>query len=179
MTNDKKIERLLTAFYNGDTTQEEETLLQKFFNNTNISENWSADRDLFYALYDSSHIHIPEESLKRLEHQIDNHIKKTGITSKNIFLRTKKTKRLYISIGSIAAAVLLLAGIFFFHDKSSVKNDVLTDTLTDPQEAAIVVEKVLALVSSNLNKGLSPLEKVKYSINKTNELLNENLNLNK
>lgn len=171
MTDEKKIERLLTAFYNGDTTLEEEALLQKFFNDTNISENWYADRDLFHALYDSSHIHISKDFLERLEHQIDNHIKKTGKASRT------KVKRLFISIGSVAAAVLLFAGIFFFHDKYSVKNDVLTDTFTDPLEAAIVAEKVLALVSSNLNKGLSPLEKLKENMNKTNELLNESLNL--
>lgn len=180
MIDDNKIEKLLEDFYNGTTTQEEETFLYQFFNDKNSSEKWHVERDLFHALYDPSHIHIPEGFSERLEHQIDRHIENTSAIneSKTVVSHTK-IKRLLIGMGSIAAAILLFTGIFFFHDKSSVKNDTLTDTYTDPQEAAIVAEKILALVSSSLNKGLSPLEKAKESIDKTNELLNENLNFNK
>ncbi|MDR1222426.1 MAG: hypothetical protein LBL07_06055 [Tannerella sp.] len=165
MTDRNKIKQLLTAFYNGNTTREEEAFLRKFFNDPTVSEEWQADRDLFYALYDSSDIRMPEGFSERLENRIDSHIKA---------VRTK-TRRLWISMGSIAVAILLLAGLFFFKDNSTVKNDVITDTYTDPQEAAVVAEKILALVSSELNKGLSPLEKAKESIDKTNELLNKNL----
>ncbi len=180
MTDENKIEKLLEAFYNGTTTQEEETLLHKFFNDENIPEKWHMERDLFHALYDSSDIRIPEGFSERLEHQIDRHINKASTIneSKTVVSHTK-IRRLLISMGSIAAAVLLLTGIFFFHDRSSINDDVITDTYTDPQEAAAVAEKALALVSSNLNKGLSPLEKARESIDKTNELLNESLNFNK
>jgi hypothetical protein len=54
----------------------------------------------------------------------------------------------------------------------------ITDTYTDPREAAVAAEKILTMVSVNLNKGFLPLEKTRESIEKTNELLNENLKLN-
>jgi hypothetical protein len=180
MIDEDKIKKLLATFYNGDTTQEEETLLQEFLNDKNISEKWYEDRDLFHILYDSSGHCIPKGLSERLEHCIDRHIRKTATVNENKTVAVrKKIKRILISTGSIAAAILLFTGIFFFHDKPSVKNNVITDTYTDPKEAAIVAEKILALVSTNLNKGLSPLEKAKESIDKTNELLNESLNLNR
>jgi hypothetical protein len=172
MTDENKIKQLLTAFYNGDTTQEEESLLRQFFDDKNIPEKWHTDRDLFHTLYDSSGICIPEGFSERLEHQINSHIRKTGFTD----VSRTKIKRLWIGTGSIAAAILLLTGIFFFHGESPVKKDAITDTYTDPQEAAAAAEKILALVSSKLNEGLSPLEKAKESIDKTNELLTKNLN---
>jgi hypothetical protein len=179
MIDEKKIEQLLTAFYNGDTTQEEEALLQEFFHDPDIPENWYADRDLFHALYDSSHIRIPQGLSERLGHRIDKHIKETGATTENKSAQPK-IRRLFTGIGSIAAALLFLAGIFFFQgeDKTSGKSDAITDTFTDPLEAALVAERTLTLISLHLNKGLSPLGKVKESMDKTNELLNEKLHFN-
>jgi hypothetical protein len=168
MTDEKLIKKLITAFYNGDTTQEEETVLRVFFDTENLSEKWNADRDLFRALHDPSEIKLPEGLSERLENHIDKYIKK----------KTKKTGYLLISAGSIAAAILLLMGIFFFHEQSSADNDgMITDTYTDPREATIAAEKILTLISVNLNKGFLPLEKTKESIDKTNELLNKNLKL--
>jgi hypothetical protein len=182
MTDEKKIKQLLRAFYNGDTTQDEEALLREFFNDENLSEKWYVDRNLFHALYDSSDIHMPEGLSERLEGKVDRYIKETDITNEKKYRTVnfhRKIKRLFISIGSIAAAILFLTGIFFFYDKSSTENDVVADTFTNPQEAAIAAEKVLVLVSSKLNKGLSLLEKAKESMDKTNELLNESFNLNR
>jgi hypothetical protein len=178
MMNEKDIEHLLTAFYNGDTTQIEEALLREYFDDPNIPENRRVDRDLFLALHDSSHIRIPQGFSERLEQRIDRHIKETDAGNKNKSVQPG-IKRLFIGIGSIAATLLLLAGIFFFREKSTVESYAITDTFTDPQEAALVAERALMLVSLNLNKGLSPLEKVKESMDKTNKLLNENLHLNK
>ncbi|MDR0394425.1 MAG: hypothetical protein LBH77_04625 [Tannerella sp.] len=179
MVNEKDIEQLLTAFYNGDTTQEEEALLKEYFNGTNIPENRHTDRDLFLALYDSSHIRVPQGFSERLEHRIGSYIKETGATPGNKPAQAK-TRRLFAGIGSIAAALLFLAGIFFFQEgeKTSGESDAITDTFTDPREAALVAERTLTLVSLNLNKGLSSLEKVKESMDKTNELLNEKLHFN-
>jgi hypothetical protein len=177
MTDERLIKKLITAFYNGDTTQEEETILQKFFDTKNISEKWNADRNLFYALHDPSEIKLPKGFSERLENNIDRYIKETGHSNK-VAKNRFKTGYLLISAGSIAAAILLLTGIFIFHEPSFSGDDMITDTYTDPREATVVAEKVLTLISVNLNKGFLPLEKTKKSIDKTNELLNKNLKLN-
>jgi hypothetical protein len=172
MTDEKIIEQLLTAYYNGDTTPEEEKVLAEFFNGEDLSEKWHTDRDLFDALYDTSRISLPEGLSERLERAIDNHI--------TVSLKIKldlKTKRLFRSIMSAAAVALLCIGLFFVTNRPS-KQDYIADTYTNPEEAAIAVEQALLLVSAKLNQGLSPLEKVKESVEKTNEIINENVRLN-
>ena len=177
MTEEKKIEQMLKAFYNGETTPEDEALLLKFFKRKDLEEKWHNDRDLFIVLYDSSEITLPEGINERLERFLDKHIEQTFSIEKEIRLKKipfySKKRRLYIAVASSAAAILLCVSIFFVSDSSS-SPDMIADTYTNPQEAAIAAEQALMLVSSKLNKGLSPLEKVKVSVDKTNEVLNEN-----
>jgi hypothetical protein len=179
MTDEKLIQTLLTAFYNGETTQKEETVLREFFSMKNIPEKWNIDRNLFHTLYDPSLIDIPEKFSERLEKNFDRYIKqKENI---NQYTKPKKiitlhiVKRLLIATGSIAASILLFIGIFLSYNKLFDNHNIITNTFTDPQEAAIAAEKILMLVSVNLNKEFLPLKKTKDSINKTKEILNNNL----
>ena len=199
MSEEKKIEQLLAAFYNGDTTPEEEEFLMKFFNNADLNEKWHTDRTLFHVLYDPSRISLPKGLSERLERAIDSHMaettehpfapKTTGhqSTSKTTGRKfspkttgrkfTSKTRRLFISMSSAAAVAILCIGLFFTFDKTS-KSDFIADTYTNPEEAAIVAEQTLLFISTKLNQGLHPLEKVKENIHKTNELINEHIKLN-
>lgn len=174
MINEDKIKQLLTAFYNGDTTSEEEILLLRFFNSENVGEKWHIDRDMFNVLYDPSKIPLPKKISERLENVIDKHIAETALQENRSPLKIKK---IFIGITGIAATILLCIGLFFISDKHP-QSHIIADTYTNPEEAAVAAEKALMLVSTKLNKGLSPLEKAKESVNKTNELLNENFKLN-
>jgi len=177
MTDENKIEQMLKAFYNGDSTPEEEALLLKFFNSKDLEEKWHMDRDILIALNDSSEITLPEGISERLENAIDNHITETLITENELLHKKiplySKTRRFLIAVVSSAAAILLCIGIFFVSENIQ-STDMIVDTYTDPEEAAIAAEQALMLVSTKLNQGLSPLEMVKDNIDKTNELLNDN-----
>ena len=168
MIDENKIEQLLSAFYEGNTTPDEEEVLLEYFNNNEINEKFHADRELFNALHDASRIPFPEGVSERLEHAIDKHITKKSAS---------KIRILYISIVSAAAVILLCISLFFITDKRS-HSDFIADTFTNPEEAALAAEQALLFVSSKLNQGLSPLEKVKESISITNKVLNESLKLN-
>jgi hypothetical protein len=181
MTDENKTEQLLSAFYNGDTTVEEENFLTQFFNSERVNEKWHTDRELFHVLYDPSRISLPEGFPERLETAIDNHIKETT-NRKSI----SKTRKLYLTILSAAAVVLLCIRLLFnpfthssFRHFTLIpsNSDLIADTYTNPEEAAIAAEQALRFVSAKLNQGLSPLEKVKESINKTNEIINENVSI--
>jgi hypothetical protein len=54
----------------------------------------------------------------------------------------------------------------------------IADTYTNPTEAAAAAEQALMFVSAKLNQGFSPLEKVIEGVDKTNEVINENLKTN-
>ena len=181
MTEENKIEQLLNAFYKGDTTTEEEAILLKYFNSKSFNEKWHSEKDILNALYDLSEITLPDGINERLENVLDNHIAET-FTKKSEMQHKKiplyfKTIKLYLAIISSAAAILLCACLFLAYERRS-SSDLIVDTYTNPEEAAIAVEQALMLVSTKLNQGLTSLEKVKESIDKTNELINENLKIN-
>jgi len=126
---------------------------------------------LLKTFYDASDIPLPEGFTERLEKAIDKHIAES-VTTAPIH---QKTRKLFISISSAAAVILLCAGLFFVTDKTS-QSHAIADTFTNPEEAALAAEQMLTLVSAKLNQGFLPLDKVKESMDKTNELLNEKLN---
>ena len=171
MIDEKIIEQLLAAFYNGNTTPEEEEVLLNFFKNLKsngqfqtANEKFLVDSELFQALYDSSRIPLPEGFSLRLEKKIDKHIA----------LKKVSLKKIYLSLMS-AAAVIMLCIALFFNTRKQDDSLLIADTYSNPEEAAVAVEQALMLVSTKLNKGLSPFEK---SVNTTNRLLNENFTFN-
>ena len=169
MIDERIIEQLLAAFYNGDTTPEEEEILSDFFNNQNSSGKFQADRELFKVLYDASRIPLPEGFSQRLEKKMDHHIAHSKIS----FIHNGGKRAFLKVLISVAAVVLLCIGLFFLHDKQE-RQHFIADTYSSPEEAAVAAEQALMLVSTKLNQGLLPLVKVKESVNITNRLLNEN-----
>ena len=172
MIEENKIEQLLNGFYTGDTTPEEEALLSEYLKSEILDESRHTDRDIFNALYDTADIPLPEGIAERLETAIDKHIAETSAP-----IGKKIYNRLYAVISGAAAVVLLCVGLFFFTEKQSQTN-FIADTYSDPKEAALAVEQALLFVSNKLNQGLSPLEKVTESVDKTNKLLNETISIN-
>jgi len=175
MTDEKKIEHLIEAFYRGDTTLEEEKWLADFFNGEGMLENgetmfekWQTDKMLFNILYDPSRVSPPKDFSIRLEKNLDDHIRKSANPKSGSKIRT-----FYLTLLSAAAVALLCVGLFFANEIKS-KRDFVADTYTNPEEAAIAAEKALLFVSSKLNEGLAPLGKIKESVQKTNEIINEN-----
>ena len=173
MIDERTIEQLLAAFYNGVTTPEEEELLLNFFKDKDLNEKFQADSQLFILLYDSSHIPLPDGFSQRLEKALDEHIANPSQQGLSPSLRGTKQSKIYLRIASVAAVVLLGAGLFFLTGRQD-KSQLIADTYSNPEEAAVAVEQALMLVSTKLNQGLAPFEKVKESVNTTNRLLNEN-----
>jgi len=169
---DKKIEQLLAAFYNGETTPEEEWQLSDILNSEEVSEKYLMERQLFNALHEASRIPLPQGFSERLKSAIDRHIQDTTTRQS-----PSKTRKLYFSLMSAAAVALLCIGLFFTTYKRP-HADYIADTFTNPYDAAIAAEQALLLVSVKLNQGLSPLEKVQENVKKTNDFINENVILN-
>jgi len=172
MTKEKTIEQLLSAFYEGHTTPEEELILYHYLSDDAVGEPYHADRILVKALYDSDRMPLPEGMTDRLDSALTKHIQQTD--KRRLY---SKTKTLYIRLMSAAAIVLLCVGVFFFTDRPS-KSPLIADTFTNPKDAAVAAEQALLLVSSKLNQGLAPYEKFKKTIIKTDEIIKENLNIN-
>jgi len=160
------IELLLNKFYEGVSSPEEERLLMEYFlNEENVDERWKDEQQLFRLLHDTQ-IQVPADVSKKLEESI----MQFDAPPKFIPLRRKW----YYWISSAAAVALLCIGLFFAIRKQEPPK--MTDTFSDPKEAALVAQQTLAYMSAQLNKGIDKVADANQEFEKVNQLLNKHLN---
>jgi hypothetical protein len=146
--NEEELKRFIEKYYNGNSTEEEESILKDYFRKGNIPEGYEAEKLIFSYYTESSE--IPEPSID-FEARIMAGINASGRNSG--FL---KMKRYLLPVLSAAAGLLILVGSYFL----LVKKAETADTFTDPQLAYAETIKILRNVSSQLNRGAQGLEPV-------------------
>jgi hypothetical protein len=175
------IEQLLAAFYEGETTREEEELLYRYFSEEDIPSHLNSDKKLFTELFRSSasSVKVPDGLDGKLNTLIDTlseneRNEQTPATARNKRIKLLQWRR----IAGIAASLLIVmsAGIFLFRYNRS-DNRILADTYNDPQKAYIETQKTLLLVSSKLNKGLGHMEVIERDLDKTQKIIEKNIQL--
>lgn len=112
---------------------------------------------------------LPEGLSQRLEQQINAW---AAAEQKETPRSSFRRRSLYWLSGAVAAA-LLCVGIFQLTEQNTAQP--MADTYTNPQEAAQVAQKALALLSSNLNKGIDQMNDARQEMHKVNEILNKHL----
>lgn len=145
----QKIERLIRKYENGETSLEEELELKIFFAKENVPGHLSGYKDLFSFYRKAVEEEIPDPAFD--DRVLDLILEGSGQVKEKGLVR-----RLY-PIWSMAAAILLLAGIYFF-----LRNQSRTvDTFDDPVIAYAETKRILMKVSDNLNTGVEELSNVK------------------
>lgn len=112
---------------------------------------------------------LPEGLSDRLEMYIDT-LSDSGVRRKP---RTSSFKRTLYWLSGSAASVFLAIGLFWLADTQQSSR--LADTYSDPREAAIVAQQALALMSTNLNKGLNQIDEAGQEVTKINKILNKHI----
>jgi len=142
----KRIRELLGKFYEGLTSEEEESELKKYFQGGNAHPDLKAEGILF----STSEVNIPEPSgnfLSNLE----------NIT--NVTAGSRKLKRIPRYILSAAAGLaLLMASYYLFTDNGRLE---MNDTFNDPELAMAEVKSILSTVSHNMKAGTEPLSSIR------------------
>lgn len=151
----KEIRKLLDRFYLGETTLEEEQMLQEYLSSASLPEEFMPDRDLFRALGNASDaVPVPEGLNQRILDVIDQQEKK--------LVRTRRIS--VFSLSGLAAGLLVVIALYvgyFREDGSSrLASNQMTDTYENPMDAYEEAKRTLAYVSAKLNTGTSELEHV-------------------
>jgi len=169
-----EIRKLLDRFYLGETTLEEEQLLQKYFSSASVPEELMPDRDLFRSLEPAGNtIAVPNGLNQKILDVIDQQDKKVV-----------RTRRISIfSLSGLAAGLLVVIALYVGYFKGGgsglLASQEMADTYEDPQEAYIEAKKALAYVSAKLNVGTSELELVKQVTKTTADPLRSLSKINK
>jgi len=168
------IRKLLDRFYLGETTLEEEQLLQKYFSSARVPEELMPDRDLFRSLEPAGNtIAVPGGLNQKILDVIDQQEKKVV-----------RTRRISIySLSGLAAGLLVVIALYvgyFSEDQSGLlASQEMTDTYEDPRDAYEEAKRTLAYVSAKLNTGTSELEYVKKASKATADPLKSLSKINK
>ncbi len=138
----ERIERLLEAYWAGETSLSEETELRLFFQQESIPEKWKSTAALF-AWYEA------EGKRKRSQ---------TAETEASSYREAAPSRNRWLTWSlRIAAGMLLLFGIYsgieWNQTRLLAKQEVETDTFEDPEEAYEAVREALFLVSSRMGAG--------------------------
>jgi hypothetical protein len=148
-----KIEKLLEAYFEGNTSVSEENELKEFFKNSDIPEQFMYAKGLF-------NFYADEKSLK----------------SQQISIKTKqKSRNMFLYISGIAASILI--AMFFVFSVQTTNDDVIYayyngKPITDKVLAEKYTRQALLAMSQNLDKGtknlnqLNQLNKVEMLIKK-------------
>eukprot|EP01107_Rhizomastix_libera_P012619 TRINITY_DN3202_c0_g1_i1.p1 TRINITY_DN3202_c0_g1~~TRINITY_DN3202_c0_g1_i1.p1 ORF type:complete len:187 (-),score=2.28 TRINITY_DN3202_c0_g1_i1:491-1051(-) len=178
-----EIKKLVEAFYNGETTIEEEKLLLSYFQGEDVAEELLKERDLFLDLYKSEPIDVPLHLEAKLDTLIDELAAKE--TVKVELKPVSKKKYILRWAGSIAAgiAILITAGIYFNKQEKETTAPIaqtIDKTIDKADEQKIKeAQEALVLLSSKFNKGMDQLALVSTNLDKTNEILNKTFNRKK
>jgi uncharacterized damage-inducible protein DinB len=174
MEDIKEIRKMLDRFYAGETTLEEERVLQEYFSGESIPEELLPERDLFRSLEPAmNHVEVPENLNGKILGVIDQLEKKEV-----------RTRRISVyALSGLAAGLLVVIALYTGYFKSGQSRQIasqeLTDTYDNPADAYEEAKKTLAYVSSKLNTGTSELEYVKQVTKTTSDPLKSLSKINK
>lgn len=174
---EEKLKELLEKYYNGNTSETEETELKKYFSGYDIIDGYEAEKEIFSHYSRSEFIPVPSVDFEaRIMKAVDDIRIDQG--KKYLWKRP-------ISILSAAATILILIGSYFlfFHQPEA------EDTFSDPQLAHTEAMRILNIVSVKLNKGTQALKSMgkiqiasktgMRSINRSAVIISKNLNRTK
>lgn len=164
-----EVKNLLHSFYEGDTTPEEELLLRDYFNSDDVVQELLDEKTIFLSLAQCDIIEVSNHISSQIDALITNLDQESD-------KKVSFTPKILIRWISVAACVALLttAGFYFFQPYISNDDQVLVEEINHTPEVDILqVEKALALLSSNFNKGMEQIDGMQSNFQKTSTMLEE------
>ena len=165
-----EVEKLLTAFYEGNTSIEEEKALMHYFQTADVPKHLLAEKEIFLQL-STDEPKVPKELEKKLSGLID-----TWEQEEKEKLNIQSARKInWKWVGSVAAGILLIFSIWTYTDYNKPKAYTTSqvDTYTKPEDAFKEAQRALTLVSRNLNKGMAQLEAAESKMKRVDDILNK------
>lgn len=105
------IKKLIAAFYNGETSIEEEKLLYRYFNSDDVAEELICEKEYFLQIQNIGQTPIPIGFTDKIDELFD-----------NLERKEKSRKKLWISIASAAAIVAIFFVGYHWTNSDNIDN---------------------------------------------------------
>ena len=148
--NTMEIEKLLEKYYEGLTSLEEEKFLRNFFRGKSVPPDLLSAASQFQYYSKESAEEMNDLSFEK------NFLEEVRSIPE---LNPVKNSNMFYYISGVAAGLLLLIGLVFsFRDSVRQDQQVAAKTVMDAEFAFSQTCDILALVSSNFNKGMEKVQ---------------------
>ena len=184
MTYDMNIEQiksLLTRFYEGQTTPEEERQLADFFRREDVPEDLQQDKQLFLMLAQISDQEMPTDIAEEITTFVNNlgQTEKKPILSemkhhKGIIYRLKTPPKMWYRVAATVAILLAIGGGVLIHQRTYT-TDPFRDTCKTPEEAAAELHKANAMITKASQQCLAPTRNAFEQVEDTKEIINKHI----
>ena len=138
----EQIKSLLSRFYEGQTTPEEERQLVAFFRREDVPEDLQQDKQLFLLLAQTSEQEMPQDIADEITAFVNN-LGQTDIQPlthvseqhKGVIYRLKTPPKMWYRVAATVAILLAIGGGLLHHQRTYTP-DPFRDTCATPEEAA-------------------------------------------
>ena len=144
----EQIKSLLSRFYEGQTTPDEERLLAAYFRREDVPEDLQQDKQLFLLLAQTSDQEMPQDIAPQdIAEEITAFVNNLGQTKiqplipedkqrKGVIFRLKTPPKMWYRVAATVAILLAIGGGMFVHQQRTLATDPFRDTCSTPEEAA-------------------------------------------
>lgn len=173
----EQIQSLLSRFYEGQTTPDEERLLADFFHREDVPEELQEDKQLFFMLAQISDQEMPTDIAEEITAFVNN-LGQTKIQPlipedkqrKGVIFRLKTPPKMWYRVAATVAILFAIGGGVFFHQQTYT-TDPFRDTCSTPEEAA----DAILYANDIINRSAAPfLRSTKIATEQVNDI-NETL----
>ena len=176
----EQIKSLLSRFYEGLTTPDEERLLADFFHREDVPEELQEDKQLFLMLSHISDQEMPTDIAEEITTFVNNlgQTEKKPILSemkhrKGIIYRLKTPPKMFYRVAATVAILIALGGGVISHQKQT---DPFRDTCATPEEAAIQIQRANSMIAKATEQCITPATKALQQTEATKEIINQYIN---
>ncbi|MCB9016905.1 MAG: hypothetical protein H6541_14040 [Lentimicrobiaceae bacterium] len=143
----QRIEELLNKYLDGESTLEEEGLLKEYFSRPDVAEEHLIFKAMFSHFTEAGADTTPSFDVAKELNALIEHKWRDETENRN--------RRIFKWLGSVAAVLVLVLGLFQLIDKPEVK---VKDTFDNPHLAYLETKKALLKVSRAMNSSSSKLK---------------------
>ena len=178
----EQIKSLLSRFYEGQTTPEEERQLAAFFRREDVPEDLQQDKQLFLLLAQTSEQEMPQDIADEITAFVKNlgqpdiqpltHVSKQH---KGVIYRLKTPPKMWYRVAATVAFLLAIGGGVLHHQRTYA-TDPFRDTCATPEEAAAQIQRANSMIAKATEQYMAPTSKALQKADATKQVINQYIN---
>ena len=178
----EQIKSLLSRFYEGQTTPEEERQLADFFQREDVPEDLQQDKRLFLLLAQTSEQEMPQDIADEIAAFVNNLGKSdaqplTHVSQqhKGVIYRLKTPPKMWYRVAATVAILIAIGGGVLFHQRTYT-TDPFRDTCANAEEAAAQIQRANSMIAKASGQCLAPTNKELQQVDAATQTVNRYIN---